>query len=337
MKGFEWKDIIPIHKKAAASKIAGLCIFFICTGWAGMGAAHTVHHPFIPFEEVPAQYCTACTTQGTVERIEYPTHVYEKDGTAVQSGINEAYVYLPYGYDGNQAYNIIYLMHGGGEHAGYWFAQGEYAAGREKDRSDTSVTLNILDQMIALHCCDPLIVVTPCMASDGMHGFNGAATFRYEFKQDLVPAVESRYATFAYGDVSPDNLIKSREHRAYAGLSLGSAAGWSSILLDCTDYVGYVGNFSGCYSNVYAVAEALNTRYEKYPLLYWYNGNGTYDSSHDDHKKAYSRMLKLCDEKLKEGFDIARGENCCFVDKSGKYHRYDSWIADLFNVLHLFF
>lgn len=315
-----------------------LGLLLMCAGYVSIRTVVAeAEASFVPFEHVPSTYCLPCEKKGTVELIEYPTHVYERDGSTVQTGTNEAYVYLPYGYDGSKAYNVLYLMHGGEENAGYWFAQGDYGQGGKKDRSQESVTLNVLDQMIARGDCEPLIVVSPCLAADGTHGFNDAITFRYEFKRDLVPAIEARYATFACGDVSPSNLIKTRGHRAYAGLSLGSAAGWSSILMDCVDYVGYVGNFSGCYSNVYAVAESLNTMYCDYPILYWYNGNGALDSTCKDHERAYRIMLRLCSDKLNEGFDITLGQNCCFVEKWGKYHRYDSWIADLFNALHLFF
>ncbi|MDO5297844.1 MAG: hypothetical protein Q4F18_00330 [Clostridia bacterium] len=289
------------------------------------------------YEEIPEQLRAECAQKGTVERIEYATYVYDKSGAAGKPGINEAYVYLPYGYDPEGAYSILYLMHGGEEHAGYWFAQGDYAAGGARDRSSSSVTLNVLDQMIASKRCEPLIVVTPCMAAEKKHGFNGTGTFRYEFKNDLVPAVESQYATFADGDTSPAGLTASRDHRGYAGLSLGSTTGWASILMGCTDYVGYIGNFSGYNSNVYAISDSMNTAYAEYPILYWYNGNGSYDQSHDDHLRAYNQMLKLCPGKLTEGTDTAKGQNCCFVDKPGKSHNYASWIIDLYNVLLVFF
>lgn len=292
--------------------------------------AATVNLPFV--SEIPAAYLEACSQAGTVERIEYATYAYTRDGTPGKAGINEAYVYLPYGYDPDGAYNILYLMHGGNENAGYWFSRGDYPPD-----GPTSATVHMLDHLIASQRCEPLIVVTPCMDAGNRYGFNDAGTFRYEFKQDLVPAVESQYATFARGDTSTNSLIASRSHRAYAGLSLGSAAGFSSILLDCLDYVGYIGNFSGCYANIYATAAAINTTYSAYPILYWYNGNGSYDSSRDNHLRAYRQMLKLCADRLTEGTDAASGHNCCFFEKSGKAHRYDSWIADLYNVLQVFF
>ena len=48
------------------------------------------------------------------------------------------------------------------------------------------------------------------------------AHFRYELRRDLIPAVESAFSTWTEGDVSEENLVKTRSHRAFAGLSLGS-------------------------------------------------------------------------------------------------------------------
>jgi len=273
----------------------------------------------------------------TIERVEYETFAYSRNGTPGKAGTNEAYVYLPAGYDPTSAYDILYLMHGGGEHAGYWLAQGEYAQGGSRDISDTSITKDLLDSLIKTGVIDPIIVVTPCIEADvKRRGMNDEGLFRHEFKKDLMPFIESRYATYARGDVSPEGLIASRAHRAFAGLSLGSAAGWSSILYDCTDVVGYVGTFSGCYANMYAVAESLNTAYRDYPILYWYNGNGTNDASLKEHQRAYDYVLKTCGGKLQESAADTPG-NCCFVTKPGMGHNYDSWITDLYNALRVFF
>lgn len=282
--------------------------------------------------DIPQAYFTPCAQQGTVERVEYETYIYANNGKPGRAGTNEAYVYLPYGYDPAAQYSVLYLMHGKYERAGYWLAQDEYAPGASSDRG--SVTRHVLDHLIADGQCEPLIVVTPCMDGKEKSGFNGAGTFRYEFRNDLIPAIESRYATYAGGDVGSESLIASRAHRAYAGLSLGSAAGWSSILLGCTDIVGYVGNFSGYYSNAYNVADALNAA--DYPLLYWYNGNGTKDSTCEDHLRAYNIMLKLCPDRLTEDTEAGSG-NCCYVNKPGMYHNYESALVDLYNVLHVFF
>ena len=289
-------------------------------------------------DAIPAEYRGEVEQKGTVEHLEYTTHVYDAQGnTDGEDVTNECYIYLPYGYTPEKDYNILYLMHGGGENAGYWLAQGLYAPGGEKDLGGETFTVELLDNLIAKGYCRELIVVTPCIKTSNKYGFNSVSEFQYEFKNDLVPAVEAKYATYAKGDVSPENLIATRDHRAYDGLSMGSMTGWSSILMGCTDYVGWVGNFSGCKANVPAIAESLNTTYAAYPLNYWYNGNGTGDMAHDEHLDAYHQLLSLTGVRFTEGEDFRAGQNCIFVDKPNKVHSYASWVIDLYNTLRVFF
>ena len=267
---------------------------------------------------VPEALLAPCAQQGSVERLEYETFVYDKRGNPGRAGTGRACVYLPSGYDSAQRYDVLYLMHGAGEDERYWLSEENGARA-------------LLDGMIAQGLCPPVIVVTPCLASEKNGGLNGTGTFRHELRGDLIPAVESRYSTWAGGDTSLESLTRSRAHRAYAGLSLGSEAGWSSVLMGCLDIIGYVGCFSGYYANAYAIAESMNTAYADFPPLYWYNGNGTLDGSHDDHLRGYGLMLRLCPQLLREG------ENCCFADKPGKRHNLESWRIDLYNVMRVFF
>ena len=63
--------------------------------------------------QIPEEYFGAASEQGTVERLEYQTWEsmsYEAQTTQLTK---TAYVYLPYGYSGEQQYNVLYLMHGG--------------------------------------------------------------------------------------------------------------------------------------------------------------------------------------------------------------------------------
>lgn len=288
-------------------------------------------------DQVPEEYRSADAAQkGTVEHMEYTTYEYGEDGEPLEEQTNEAYVYLPAGYSKDQQYNVLYLLHGGGDSAGFWLGQGDYAAGGAKDSSDKNFTVAMLDALIEKGYCEPLIVVTPSLMTEAENtpenaGVNGTSTFQYELKNDLIPAVETTYSTYAGGDVSEENLIATREHRAYDGLSMGSITSFQSVLTGCTDYIGYIGSFSGCKSDVAAVADSLNTDYAQYPILYWYNGNGTVDMAHDEHCEAYKQMLELLPDKLKEG------ENTLFADKPGQSHSYESWVIDLYNTLGVFF
>ena len=96
-------------------------------------------------EAVPAEYTRACDRPGTVERLDYASAHYAGDGSAVTK---TAYVYLPYGYDEADTetrYDIVYLMHGWGGHAGEYF--------------DFSAQKNMFDNLIAHGDVPPLIIL----------------------------------------------------------------------------------------------------------------------------------------------------------------------------------
>ena len=289
-------------------------------------------------KEVPAQYRGRTREKGTVEHLYYLTYEYAQDGTPLEPARNDCYVYLPYGYTPEKEYNVLYLLHGSGESAGYWLGQGAYAEQDNFSSGQTeNITVEVLDNLIAQGCCEPMIVVTPCVASTIDAGVNGPVAFRYELRNDLIPLIESRYATYARGDLSAESLIASREHSAFAGLSLGSVTGWCSVLYACMDWFGYVGAFSGCNVDVSVIAEVLNAECAQYPLLYFYNGNGTDDMTHDEHAEGFDALVALCPEVLRKGEDYLNGDNCVFVDKPGKGHEYNAWIVDLYNALGVFF
>ena len=296
--------------------------------------------PFL-WEKVPEEWLTEPTQRGTVERFAYESYTYDETGTPGEAGSTEAYVYLPAGYDPSGTYNILYLMHGAGENAGYWFGAGDYAAGGVADMSAENVTTTLLDNLIAAKAVEPLIVVAPtihAISEDNGRptGLNGYETFRYEFQNELVPGIETKYATYAGGDVSRENLIATRAHRAYAGLSMGSMTGFASIMMGCTDIVAYIGNYSAGTSNIDALVESLTGSYADYPILYWYNGEGTKDNAHDGHIETYQALIERCPEKFQEGIDPV-ADNAFLVDKTGHIHNYQSWIVDLYNTLQCFF
>lgn len=304
----------------------------------------------IPFEDfaydLPDGYETPTGQPGEIHEETYTTYLYDNAGNRGEEIEATLYVYTPAGYDPAKPYNVIYLMHGSGEEEGYWLGAGPYAEGGKRYNSaHAKYTTNVLDHMIADGRCDEAILVTPTFMDQYAH-FGGSSSTKwirvsYQFKNDILPFVESKYSTYAAGDVSDAGLIASRDHRAYAGLSLGSVIGFRTIWTDCLEYFAYIGNFSGCDaidgSIAYTVAEALNTKYAGYDIKYWYNGNGTNDHLHNDHVAGYAIMLEQCPDKFTEGKDYASGQNCIFVDKPNKGHTYDSWIVDFYNVMSIFF
>ena len=134
---------------------------------------------------VPAKYDETEPTQpGTVEEVVYNTKAYATDERDVKK---TAYVYLPYGYDSEKEYNILYLMHGTGDDEKYWLKTNPY-------------NKTMLDNMIADGDIQPLIVVTPTFyveddCADDLDQLT--YSFAKELRNDLMPEIESSYSTYA--------------------------------------------------------------------------------------------------------------------------------------------
>lgn len=290
-----------------------------------------------------------CEQKGTVVSLEYETPAYavnEVLGTE-QTMSKSVSVYLPYGYDKALQYNVLYLLHGTGGNDKYWLVS-------EK----TGVpTCNVLDNMIAQGICDPLIVVAPNYyaelkekeykltdeiveeyAKEVEDPFLASRNdlwpefFKKELRDQIIPLIESEYATYANGDVSEENLIETREHRALAGLSRGSMASVRSGLMANTDYIAYFGSYSGVWADFDKFKEILTEgTFQDYPVKYWYNGNGSADFSLENHTEFLNQVTSQMTEKFTDG------ENYAFVVKEGAEHSYENWITDLYNNLLVLF
>lgn len=299
--------------------------------------------------DLPDGYKKPTDQPGEIHEETYTTYLYDENGEKGEEITATLYVYTPHGYDESKQYNIVYLMHGIGDDEGYWLGAGDYAEGGDKySKSTAKYTTNVFEHMIEDDLCEESILVTPTFmdqfADDDVYADDSTSKlikFSYQFKNDIIPYVEAKYATYAGGDVSEENLIATRDHRAYAGLSMGSMTGFQAIWMNCVEYVSYIGNFSGCDAQgtgiAEQVAETLNSKYSDYDIKYWYNGNGTIDSVHDDHVEGYAIIMGACADKFTEGEDYVNGQNAIFVDKPGKGHAYNSWIVDFYNIMNVFF
>ncbi len=161
---------------------------------------------------------------GTIERVEYTTSVY---GEPMDRWAN---VYLPYGCTPERQYNIFYFFHGSDENQDSFICD---------DR-----VKNLVDNMIAYGICEPFIMVCPTyyFIKGGAQTLS-PATFVDELRNDLMPAVEGRYSTFA---PTPDEagFIASRTHRAFSGYSQGCSV-CLAVLWRSMDYAKWFAPMSG--------------------------------------------------------------------------------------------
>jgi hypothetical protein len=290
-----------------------------------------------------------CTQQGTVVTLDYECPAYAvNEILGVDQTISKSVtVYLPYGYDESQQYDVLYLLHGTGGDNTYWL----------QGKKTGEPTCNVLDNMIQQGLCKPTIVVTPNfysavkgseykLSDETVVAYgqqindsyllcaNDAWTqfFKYELRNDIMPLVESTYSTYAGGDTSEEGLTASRTHRAIAGLSRGAMTVARAGLMGNLDYFAYFGSFSGVWAEFDQFADDLDSSdYVGYPVLYWYNGNGTEDFSAENHIDFWNQV------KEQMGSRFVDGENLCMVVKDGASHSYENWITDLYNAMLVFF
>lgn len=184
---------------------------------------------FIPdtLADIPAAYYTACSQAGTLEDLSYDTwesFSYQEHSHPLTK---HAVVYLPYGYDETERYDIFYLMHGG------WSDENTLLG----TPSAPSSFKNVLDHAIAQGEIEPLIVVCPTYNNTNENGRDSddfslalqlTDNFHNELLNDLMPAVEGTYSTYAE-TLTPEGFAASRDHRGFGGFSMGSVATWHTF------------------------------------------------------------------------------------------------------------
>lgn len=276
--------------------------------------------------EMPAEMLKETDKKGLVERFYYDTETYDEEGSvALHKG---AWVYLPYGYDASKKYNVLYLLHGGGVNEDWWF----------KMFPDT---VTILDNMMAQGICEPCIIVTPTYYRGEENEKSGeylTEQFRFELRKDLIPAIESKYSTYACGDVTEENLIKTRAHRACAGLSLGSMTTYRAALYNNFDLFSWYGPFSGCggprgvrENEAKRITETLVEGEKKgLSLDYMFCGNGDKDIAYAEHTEIMEKALKMCNV-------LKPGVNYDFYTIPGGVHDMKAWQLHLYHALQIFF
>ena len=172
--------------------------------------------------EVPADFDKPRTDilHGKIDTIQYKSKTVGSK--------RKALVYTPPGYSKKKKYPVLYLLHGIGGDEKEWLRGGQPQV--------------ILDNLFADGKIQDMIVVMPngramkddratgdIMAPDKVQAF---ATFEKDLINDLIPFVEKKYS-----------VLKNRENRAIAGLSMGGGQSLN-FGLGNLDKFAWVGGFS---------------------------------------------------------------------------------------------
>ena len=267
------------------------------------------------FYTIPERLTLPSEKKGRVETLAYETIAYDNDERKLSK---EAKVYLPYGFSREKEYPLLILMHGGGDNENYWLVK-------------NSETVDMIDSMMAEGLAKECIIVTPTFyPRDKEIGFREGgylpAAFHNEVRNDLLPAIEAAYP-----------VIRDRNSRAFAGLSMGSMTTYWSALVKMLDLFSWFGPYSGCNgpkcdieASAGAIVKAIDSDFAEYPINYLLCCNGTEDIAHDEHVE----IMKIVSEKSAK---VNEGENYEFIDILGAKHEYRAWKWDLYYSLTRFF
>lgn len=267
---------------------------------------------------IPTKYITRRFSEcGTIETISYTTYDYFGDGAEIEKYAN---VYLPYGYDKEKKYNVLYLMHGIGGDENEWGMTG-----------DTSRVKIIMDNLIYNEDIEPFIVVTPNGRSSAdfanrSSDHNSFYEFGKELRNDLIPYIESHYATYGQSGENDYDMKTDRAHRAMAGLSMGGMQTINIGMCECLDIISYFGAFSAAPTSYKGedIVKAIDTQFPDEEILYFYNICGTNDSIAYQSASTAAKELPQLSGRFKDG------ENYMWQELSGG-HDFRIWYLGFYN------
>lgn len=271
-------------------------------------------------ERCPVSYVFPFVAQkGTVEVVEYDINYYTEDGKKTDNVIRKrAKVYLPYGYydeaNKDKRYDILYLSHGATYDENHFFG------------TSLSKYKSFFDHMIADGKIKPMIVVTPCLYTknkslDNAKDSNLTVRFQYELRNELIPLIEQKYRTYAV-DTTEAQLEKSREHRAFAGYSMGSMATLSVFEYNLDYFSKFVpmsAGFGSAERLVYALHDRFEDRYAKNDYKIALSTGGR-DFAYTGMVNQYNDMLKY-PEYFQKDVTLKDGNCALYI---GTNHRHGS-------------
>lgn len=266
-------------------------------------------------EYIPSEYRYPAGQAGTLEKLTYQTwesFSYEEHS---QELTKEAWVYLPYGYSEEQKYNVFYLSHGG------WSNETTIMGTDTNPRSFKYV----IDHAIQDGKIQPLIIVLPTYnntsrsdSGDYSLALELTDQFHNELLNDLIPAVESRYSTYAE-DTTPEGIAASRDHRGFGGFSMGSVNTWCTFRY-CLDYFRYFMPMSGSYStDGEYMAELVRESGHTWDDFFIFSASGTDDFAYSAFKRQIMAMGNVEDGTFRFADNEADG-NLAFLEREGYVH-----------------
>ena len=278
---------------------------------------------------LPEELLRPAEHHGTVVEEDYPTKDMVSD---VPDRINkDVMVYLPYGYDPEEQYDVLILLHCAWADHRFWLGQ-ERNYGSDEAPVPVSVP-NLLDRMIEEGYCRPLIVVSPCIYLYDRQPSNAGNGYDYEqFEQeigtDFLPWIAENYATYA-ADGSPEALRAAREHFGMLGASFGAYAEYFCVIGENFDLLAWYCFCGGGEIEPWHLAECwTENETAELPLRMLYICEGEFDDRYGP-EISYHNLLTF-------GGHFSE-ENVKFTLVQGWGHEDHSYLVGLYNSLQMFF
>lgn len=265
--------------------------------------------------QIPQEYFEESDHPGTLAELNYDTYesmTYEDHAQVLHK---RAIVYLPYGYSEDKSYNVFYLMHGG------WSDETTYLGTVDQP----AVFKNVLDNGISDGKISPVIVVCPTYnntssqdSADYSLALQLTENYHNELVNDLIPAVESTYSTYAE-NTAREGLQASRDHRAFCGFSMGSVATWRTFQ-HCLDEFRYFMPSSGSItSDGESMASVVKDSGYEWNDFFIYAASGTEDFAYSSFKSQIEAMASVNDGTFRYG-DDEKDSNLYFLEQAGGTH-----------------
>lgn len=242
-------------------------------------------------------------------------------------------IYVPYGYDPDEAYDVVFLLPGTGGKFTYWLSEDHPY--RYPDGTVETVNLcTLFDNMIDNRICRPFLAVSlTSYRNDAERSASDrydilAAQLAQELPEEILPAIISRYSTYAAG-TDRFSLKTARPHFGFIGASAGSIIGTDAFLMRNSEIIGWFGLFSGCKKTPEEIISVLSQDdLKELPICGYYAAAGINDFLREG---TYRTFLGLRDSGL------INEANSAYTDIRSAEHEDRVWITGIYNCLQLFF
>ena len=281
----------------------------------------------INIEEIPSKYYQVSSQPGTLEELYYNTYESKTYSSKSKTLNKRAIIYLPFGYEKNNKYNILYLMHGGWSNEATTFGT----------PSSPSTFKNIIDNYIAEGILKPLIIVCPTYNNESPNDssdytlafYTLTVNYHNELTNDLIPAVEAKYSTFAES-TSQEDIISSREHRAFGGFSMGSVCTWHTFV-NCLDRFKYFITSSGSISKS-TIDESVAKQGKTNKDFFIMSFTGSNDFAENEFTNLINDLISSSSRNFINGTNEING-NLYFRIKNGFSHDNKAFMTYMYNGL----